>query len=171
MNKKNVFLAIALLLVLLPAAGLFGQFKIVGYCPDYKDASITSFHYTKLTHINYAFLIPTSSGGVMALERPAQLQSMVSAAHSYGVKVLIAVGGWSYNGTPLDATFETLAKAQSSRDALVSNILNIVSQYNLDGADIDWEFPDPPQEGNGSAANFSALMASLATAMHGQGKL
>src|SRR5207244_7241630 len=39
--------------------------------------------------------------------------------------------------------------------------------YNLDGIDIDWEYPDVGASGN----NFSALMSALSTAMHSRGKL
>lgn len=45
--------------------------------------------------------------------------------------------------------------------------MNAVNQHNLDGVDIDWEYPDPGT----SANNFTALMGQLATAMHSRGKL
>ena len=43
----------------------------------------------------------------------------------------------------------------------------LVNQYNLDGVDIDWEYPDPGTSGN----NYTALMSQLSTAMHSRGKL
>jgi chitinase len=43
----------------------------------------------------------------------------------------------------------------------------MVNQYNLDGVDIDWEYPDPGAEGD----NYTLLMDQLATAMHSRGKL
>ena len=146
-------------------------FKVVGYIPDYKQVDVSAIQFDKLTHINYAFAIPTAGGTLLSLERPAQLSAIVSSAHANGVKVQIAVGGWSLNGTPLDGTFEALAANSAARATLVSSLMNLVAQYGLDGVDMDWEFPDPPQEGNGSAANFAALMEALASQLHAQGKI
>lgn len=151
--------------------GQIGDFKIIGYVPDYNDIGAEAIQFDKLTHINYAFLIPTTTGGVRPFERPGKLQAIVDAAHANGVKVQIAVGGWQYQGQELDAVFETLSRSASSRSALVRNILDVVEAYDLDGVDMDWEFPDPPQEGNGSADNFQALMTELSNALKARGKI
>lgn len=139
------------------------QFKVVGYMPSW-SGSVSAIQYSKLTHINYAFLLPTGTGGLQPIENPSKLQSLVSMAHSNGVKVLIAVGGWN-NGD--DSGFESLAGNSSYRNAFVTNILNFVNQYGLDGVDIDWEYPDQ----GASANNFVALMTQLSSALHAQGKL
>lgn len=141
----------------------FAQFKVVGYMPSWAG-SVSAIQYSKLTHINYAFLLPTATGGFQAIENPSKLQSLVSSAHANGVKVLIAVGGWN-NGD--DSGFESTAANSSYRTAFVNNIMNFVNQYGLDGVDMDWEYPDP----GASANNYAALMTQLATALHAQGKL
>jgi chitinase len=139
------------------------QFKVVGYEPSWAGA-VSDIQFNKLTHINYAFILPNSSGGLNALENPSKLQSMVSTGHANNVKVLIAVGGWN-NGD--DSAFENLAGNASSRTNFVNNLVNLVNQYNLDGVDIDWEYPD-----NGTSSNnYSALMSELSNAMHSRGKL
>src|SRR6185295_8595220 len=48
-----------------------------------------------------------------------------------------------------------------------NNIINFVNQYNLDGVDIDWEYPDAGTE----PANYTSLMTQLSDAMHTRGKL
>ena len=141
----------------------FAQFKVVGYMPSW-SGDVGAIQYSKLTHINYAFLLPTATGGLQSIENPSKLQNLVSRAHAAGVKVLIAVGGWN-NGD--DSGFESLAGNSSYRSAFVTNMLNFVNQYGLDGVDIDWEYPDQ----GASANNFLALMTQLSTALHGQGKL
>jgi GH18 family chitinase len=138
-------------------------FKVVGYLPSWAG-DVNQVQYSKLTHINYAFVIPTSSGGLGAIDNVSKLQSLVSTAHANGVKVSISIGGWN-NGD--DSAFESLAANSGSRTNFVNNIINMVNQYNLDGADIDWEYPDD----GGSSNNYSALMSSLSTALHNQGKL
>src|SRR5688500_17981435 len=83
------------------------QFKVVGYMPSWAG-SVNSIQYNKLTHINYAFALPTASGGLQPIENPSKLQSLVATAHTNGVKVLIAVGGWNDGN---DSGFETLASS------------------------------------------------------------
>ncbi|WP_211354886.1 glycosyl hydrolase family 18 protein [Tenacibaculum adriaticum] len=139
------------------------DFKVVGYMPSWQG-SATAIQYDKLTHINYSFLIPNSDGSLQALEGAAKMQQIVSLAHQNGVKVLIAVGGW-LNGN--DSAFTTLAANASTRTAFVNNLVNFVNQYNLDGVDMDWEYP---REGN-EPQNYELLMQELGAAMHSRGKL
>jgi len=139
------------------------QFKVVGYMPSW-SGDVNAVQYSKLTHINYAFILPTSTGGLQALDNPSKLQSLVANAHANGVKVMISVGGWN-NGD--DSGFEGLAGNSGYRNTFVSNIISLISQYNLDGVDIDWEYPDAGT----SANNYVALMSQLSTEMHNRGKL
>ena len=139
------------------------QFRVIGYMPSW-SGDVNTVQYSKLTHINYAFLLPTASGGLQALDNASKLQSLVSLAHANGVKVMISVGGWN-NGD--DSGFESLAGNSSYRSAFVTNMMNFVAQYNLDGVDIDWEYPDAGT----SANNYVSLMTALATSLHAQGKL
>lgn len=139
------------------------QFKVVGYMPSWAG-NVGTVQYSKLTHINYAFLLPTNTGGLQAIENPSKLQSLVSTAHANGVKVMISVGGWN-NGN--DGGFESLAANSTYRQNFVTNIMNFVNQYNLDGADIDWEYPDA----GASANNYVTLMTMLSNSLHNQGKL
>jgi chitodextrinase len=128
------------------------------------SGDVAAIQYSKLTHINYAFLLPNATGGFQPIENPSKLQNLVSRAHSSGVKVLIAVGGWN-NGD--DSGFESMAANSNYRNAFVTNILNFVNQYGLDGVDMDWEYPDQ----GASANNYATLMTQLASALHSRGKL
>lgn len=145
------------------AAVLPNGFRSVGYMPSWAG-SVNSIQYTKLTHINYAFVLPNGNGTLQAVENPSKLSSLVSLAHANNVKVSIAVGGWNDGN---DSGFESLAANASTRTAFVNNLVNFVNQYGLDGVDIDWEYPDP----GASANNYAALMSELSTAMHTRGKL
>jgi chitinase len=159
-NKTAFFLKLGICLILLTTINqLFAQ-KIVGYMPSW-SGSASSIQYSKLTHINYAFVVPTTTGGLSAVEDAAKLQQIVTSGHAAGVKVLIAVGGWN-NGD--DSGFETLAGNSTYRTNFVNNVVNLVTSYNLDGVDVDWEYPD-------NSANFNSLMSALSTAMKSRGKL
>ncbi|MGS2739240.1 glycosyl hydrolase family 18 protein [Sinomicrobium sp. M5D2P17] len=141
------------------------DFRIVGYMPSWAGTA-AEIQYDKLTHIIYAFINPQASGdgSLTAIENPAKLQQIVSSAHTNGVKVMIAVGGWTDLNNP---GFETLSANATSRQNFADNLLNLVNQYNLDGVDIDWEYP---REGN-EPQNYAAMMQKLGEVMHSNGKL
>ncbi|GAA0813094.1 glycosyl hydrolase family 18 protein [Spirilliplanes yamanashiensis] len=146
------------------AAVLPNGFKSVGYQPSWAG-NVAGIQYSKLTHINYAFVLPSGgSGAITAVPDPNKLRQLVSLGHQNNVKVSIAVGGWNDGN---DSAFEQMAANASSRTTFVNNLLNLVSAYNLDGVDMDWEYPDPGQSGT----NFTALMTQLGNALHARGKL
>ena len=137
------------------------SFKVLGYLPSWSGA-VSSIQFSKLTHITYAFLIPTSSGGYDAIDNPSKLSSMVTAAHAAGVKATISVGG----GGGGDG-FAGIVASAANRTTFVNSMISFCNQYNLDGVDIDWEYPSTGTQAN----NFLLLMQQLSTAMHNSGRL
>ena len=156
---------VSLILSILFSIALQAQ-HVIGYVP-YWSGTASEIQYDKLTHINYSFAIPDVDGHLKPLQNTAKLQQIVTNAHAVGGKVLIAIGGWSENGVVLDSRFEAIGANAQYRTNLVNDIVNLVNQYNLDGADMDWEFPDA----GASADNFEALMTELYNALHPMGKL
>jgi len=130
-------------------------FRIIGYAPSW-DTVVSEVQFDKLTHINYAFLLPKPDGTFDDIERPDILKDIVIYAHGAGVKVLISVGGWG-----LDEQFEQLAADPKTRATFVAGLARFASDYNLDGVDIDWEYP----EAGASSQNFLALMGELRAAL------
>ena len=137
------------------------EFRIVGYVMD-KAGTVDEIQYNRLTHINYAFLIPNEDGTVRPLYSQRKLARMIASAHEHGVKVLLSIGGWGYDGP-----FEALAGDSTTRARLIDEVVKQVEKYGFDGADMDWEYPDVGE----SACNFLALMQELSAAMHARGKL
>lgn len=116
-------------------------FKIVGYYPDWNPDKANSIAYKQLTHINYAFAIPTSEGTLREFENPALAKKIIKEGHKNDIKVLIAIGGWSYNDTPLEPTFVAATQTDAKCKKLSDNILALVDEYGFDGVDMDWEHP------------------------------
>jgi GH18 family chitinase len=108
--------------------------------------------YDQLTHINYAFLTPQDDGTFNPIANSWKLKQIVASGHAKNVKVLISVGGWGW-----DQQFETMAANAASRAAFVKNLKAFVDEYQLDGADIDWEYPDS----GASSENFLTLIKEL----------
>jgi chitinase len=148
--------------LLLATAPAFAQFKVIGYVPSW-TGDVNAVQYDKLTHINYSFLLPNGDGSLKPIENPAKLQSLVAAAHTRGVKVLVSVGGW-LDGDP--SVFVSIANNATYTTTFNNNLLNFISQYGLDGIDIDWEHPTAA-----TANSYASLMQSLGTQLHSRGKL
>ena len=129
-------------------------FKVVGYVTP--AANIAAIDFSLLTHINYSFLIPRANGTTRPFGAPNHLRAVVAQAKKHDVKVLIAVGGWGW-----DKEFETLAADPAIRAKLAKRVAEFCATYELDGVDIDWEYPNA----GASAANFAALAIAFRLAL------
>jgi GH18 family chitinase len=129
-------------------------FRIIAYATDGIIENLIP--YDKLTHINYSFLIPNADGTFVKISNGWKLKLIAENAHAHNVSVIISVGGWGW-----DKQFETVAADPELRNAFVQNLKGFVEEFQLDGADIDWEYPDAGQSGQ----NFLALIQELRSAM------
>lgn len=152
----------------LEASTLPEGFKVVGYYPSWKPAQTHKLRYDILTHVIYAFAIPTAEGGLRPLENAETAQEIIQAAHANGVKVLLAVGGWSYQDTPLESVFVAATQTEEKRTAFADAIMEMCEQYGFDGIDMDWEHP---RVDGSSGAQYQALMVTLGERLHADGKL
>jgi len=139
------------------------EFRVVGYYPSWRDG-VSEIRFEYLTHVNYAFILPTSAGGLTGLDDTSRLDELAGLAHAGGVLVSISVGGWNDGD---DSAFHDLAADAGTRTAFVDNLAAFVADHDLDGADIDWEYPDPGD----SADQYVLLMDELASTLHGAGKI
>jgi len=119
---------LSLILATTLSLALSSPFKIVGYWEDWgpKPSAKVLQNYT---HIIYSFL--ETSDTSCKLSTPEA--SMVNFFHSAGVSVLGSVGGASMNDY----------WKYCNVNNIVTDLVNIVKTYNLDGIDIDYEV-DPP---------------------------
>lgn len=70
------------------------------------------------------------------------------------VKLLVAIGGWNQGSE----VYSYVANNPSLRATFVNNIVDFVKQYNLDGFDIDWEYPAAR---GGQAADYVSYITLL----------
>jgi len=139
-----------------PSTGM----KIVGYLGNWNSPS--AVEYGKLTHVIYAFGYVDAGGGV-AVQSAGNLTQMVSLARAAGCKPLLAIGG---GGGGQDVPFRAMAGSATARQQFVNTCVSLTQSYNLEGIDIDWEYPGP-----GDVSNYNALMQALSTALRAKGKL
>ncbi|MBN2804778.1 MAG: hypothetical protein JXR91_16905 [Deltaproteobacteria bacterium] len=144
-------------------------FQVVGYFPDWGsnlNTTASNLEYNHLTHINYAFIVPvyTKDAGpsLRPLDNPDVLTTIVTKAHAANVTVSIAVGGYSAGVY----AFEEISRNDTYRADFITQLVKFVDDNNLDGVDMDWEYPKDYSE-----TWFDNLMVELGTALHAKGKI
>ncbi len=125
----------------------------------------------KLTHIIFSFTQVIDNK--MAFRNPESgeklRQLVIQKQRNPGLKVMVACGGWGGSGG-----FSDMAANEENRKIFVQSVIDFINEYELDGLDIDWEYPGLPGIGNPyrteDRENFTALMKELREAMDATGK-
>lgn len=143
------------------------DFKVVGYyAPSIPPEKLPM---NLLTHINYSFAIPAKTGDtLLPLGNPETLKSLVKVAHQHKKSVFVSIGGWGIGDEGGDDTrFHKMAERAQGRHTFVRNVMQFVRNYQVDGVDLDWEYPD---ENSPSADHYVSLVSELADSLHKKGK-
>ncbi|OAA81632.1 Glycoside hydrolase [Akanthomyces lecanii RCEF 1005] len=61
-----------------------------------------------------------------------------------GPRRILSFGGWDFSTGPDTYTIFREGTNDANRETLATNIANYIHKYNLDGVDIDWEYPSAP---------------------------
>src|SRR5437773_9171012 len=116
----------------------------------------------KLTHVNYAFANIKEGRVVEGFSHDAEnfkVLGHLRKRHPH-LKILVSVGGWTWSGGFSDA-----ALSPESRRRFVESAVDFVRRHDLDGFDVDWEYPGLPGYGNThrpeAKQNITTLMADL----------
>ena len=130
---------------------------IVGYA-TYWDTTIPDP--TLLTHINYSFAHIKSDFETLDIKTESRLKKIVALkSGNPSLKVLLSVGGWGAGN------FSEMAADATHRRNFCNNCLAAIKKYNLDGIDLDWEYPTSSSAGISSSPddtkNFTALVKEL----------
>jgi chitinase len=135
---------------------------------DYKPQDLPL---KKLTHIIFSFTVVIDHE--MKFENPALSENLLLLVeqkedHPH-LKVMVACGGWGGSGG-----FSDMAASVDSRKKFVDSAVRFLLEYNLDGLDIDWEYPGMYAAGNPympeDKENFTSLMKELREAMDATGR-
>lgn len=143
------------------------EFKVIGYyvpriAPEEVPLDI-------LTHVNYSFAIPAKTGDTLIpLKDDSKLIRLVELAHDKDRKVFISIGGWGIgDGGGDDTRFHKMSETEEGRQRFIKSTMDFVNKYNLDGVDLDWEYPDEKSQ---SADDYVLLVKDLADKLHAQNK-
>ncbi len=131
-------------------------FYVIGYFPSYRNETLVPDVKFKMCNvINYAFANMDSTGG-LSISNGAHLIAVRNKAKLNGAKVFLSISG-------LAADFKTAASTASGRSKIVTNCMSLLRFYNLDGLDVDWEFP---RTDNGTNITYTSFMKQLSDSCH-----
>jgi chitinase len=142
----------------------------IGYVHGTVDVSAEDAR--RLTHINYAFANVTEEGRVvLEQERDslnlARLRDLKSA--NPDLKIVLSIGGWAWSDYFSDA-----ASTDSSRARFARTAVDLLAKHDLDGLDLDWEYPGQPGQDNvyrpEDKENFTRLLRTVRRHLEKQGR-
>jgi len=108
--------------------------------------SAANIPYEKITHIIHAG-VPFDASGNLQVPGGFIEPDLIPRAHSAGTKVNLLIGG---DVPGLEANPSAIA-------ALIKNLKAFVTRHDYDGLDLDWEYPQTPQD--------TAFLLTLMTAI------
>lgn len=134
--------------------------RIVGYVVDGPQAPVITPG--KLDVINFAFAQVDEQHRVFLPgdTAPGNLRQLVALrGQQPSLRIVLSIGGWGAGH------FSEAAADPASRAAFSDSALALLRQYDLDGLDIDWEYPTLPGPGishqPADRRNFSLLLETL----------
>lgn len=112
-----------------------------------------------LDFVAYAF-VEIKPDGTLFVPTPRYLRQLVSLRNDNpNLQVIAAIGGWGQDG------FSDAALTPTSRYNFARQANSLIKQYDLDGIDIDWEYPGTSGGGIKSRPqdreNFTLLLTAL----------
>ncbi|KAF8592399.1 glycoside hydrolase family 18 protein [Ramaria rubella] len=138
---------------------------VAAYYPDWTASQLPPemVDFTRLDWVDLAFAVPdpmTFTPKFSDADTGALLQRLVTAAHAKNKYAKLSIGGWTGSAHFSDAVND------QNRNKFAGDIVALYHQYDLDGIDIDWEYPgEPGAAGNiytpSDTANFLAFLQLL----------
>jgi len=120
------------------------SFKQIAYWSVSDEETLEDIDFTMLTHIIYN-KISVDSEGNLTLPTDDDLdefKEMIELAHESGIYAMASIG----NST--DSAFNAIAADDDALDNLRDEIEALIDDYDLDGFDINWQFPEDDDEGD-----------------------
>ena len=112
--------------------------RVVGYYPHWVNESLPAdeINLDVVTHVIHSFAWPDSDGSLLFYDGMFDV-GVSESVHSREGKVLLSIGGWGNH-----AGFEAIIPDENLRSFFINNLVTHLVNYDYDGIDLDWEFPD-----------------------------
>jgi chitinase len=158
---------VAVLVVLIATANCLSaephENAVVGYVfPQNTILKSGDIDAGKLTRINYAFANIENGRMVEGFTNDKANYAALTALKRENphLTILVSVGGWLWS-----THFSDAALTAQSRAVFIQSVIEFLKLYDLDGLDIDWEYPGMPGSGHPfrteDKENFTLLLKEL----------
>ena len=135
-------------------------YRIVGYVAD--ATPLPTISADKLDVINYAFAKFDDNARVV-FPSPTAAQTLATLVGlrklNPDLKIIVSIGGWGADH------FSEAALTDASRQRVADDVAAFIDKYDVDGVDLDWEYPTLPGPGIShrpqDRRNFSLLLEAL----------
>lgn len=146
---------------------------IVAYVGGFRGNLTENVNPNKLSHINYAFVDVLDNRAFLRNEKTDtvnfRLLNQLKNTNK-DLKIMISLGGWTWSKNFSDAVLTDTANRNFSQSSV-----DIVAKYDLDGVDIDWEYPGMIGDSNvfrpEDKQNYTILFKNLREQLDSLGKV
>lgn len=145
------------------------SFQVIGYVSD--AATLPPISARKLDVINFAFakVDPAHRVFLPGETAPRSLAALTALRKDNPtLQVVLSIGGWGAGN------FSEAVATKSARKTFIKSATALMLAHDLDGLDIDWEYPTQPGPGISHAPadreNFSLLLEALRARLDALGR-
>ena len=145
---------------------------IVAYVGGFRGDLAENVNPNKLSHINYAFVDVKDNRAFLRNEETDTVNFRLLndlKKRNKDLKILISLGGWTWSKNFSDAVLTDTSNRNFSQSSV-----DIVAKYDLDGVDIDWEYPGMIGDSNvfrpEDKQNYTILFKNLREQLDSLGK-
>ena len=145
------------------------HFKVIGYIRPSSENFIQAMkdQLPYVTHINYSFMNPTDDAtGAIQKYNEERFKQFLTLGKAANKSIFLSFGGWRSNEDSFDSVYERIAADPIARQHFIDNIVQMTLDYNIDGIDMDWEYPRIEK-----ADEYADFIEALAMALRAHGKL
>lgn len=152
--------------------------RVVGYYEAWSPTRPCNTFYPEqiplgvYTHLNFAFatINPNTFELELGSSLDERLLSRLAGLKKFDpdLKVFIAVGGWTFNDPgPTATVFSDIAASDANSDKFIKSVIRLLTAYDLDGIDLDWEYPGAKDRSGRDEdfKNFPAFLKKLKSAL------
>ncbi|MCK5907489.1 MAG: hypothetical protein KAG37_07850, partial [Flavobacteriales bacterium] len=132
---------------------------VFGFMPDweYGRGAHKNMRYELLSHVA-VFDFEIQSDGSLTNPSGWPWTDVINGAHAEGTKVIMTVANFDIS----DATLSTILRGTTEKNNFFKNVKSIISTYNLDGVNIDFEAFNKADRGS----VLNSFMADLTNYIH-----
>jgi GH18 family chitinase len=118
------------------------DFKVIGYSMNPASEIVRTHSALYITDLIY-FSLEVNPDGTIDTRHltPEGLDAVKMLADEHGIRIHVAVGGWGRS-----ENFDKVSATPESRAAFIQNLVDLCQAHDFHGVDLDWEFPESPEE-------------------------